>query len=323
MAAARRTAEEAQAIDAAFQERVRRNFEMLSEAVRLMGTVAAAPSPAPVAPLAPARPSPATFSASAAFTQAPRPAPVVEPPVEVEEPTPVALEPAAEVAAEPQDAEAEDLVLDEIAAPARKPGRARARPEPAAETAEPPETAGKSASPLAARLGLRPRLKLTPTASDAEFSQVFEAAGGLPPAETRGDGWTWKDLLATVDGGPAGAEDLAPSLAAELADMGVDPGKLLPKARIEEVAAAVQTGDLDGARQVVKKLAPAATRRIVRRLFTDEALKAKVAAFLDRYRGLVDDAVVQDPEGFLMAELLGGDAGRIYLLLDAAVGDNA
>jgi hypothetical protein len=49
MAHARRTAEEAQAIDAAFQDRVRRNFEMLSEAVRLMGTVAAAPPP-PLAP---------------------------------------------------------------------------------------------------------------------------------------------------------------------------------------------------------------------------------------------------------------------------------
>ncbi|MDE2488077.1 MAG: polar localization protein TipN, partial [Alphaproteobacteria bacterium] len=50
MAHAHRTAEEAQAIDAAFQERVRRNFEMLSEAVRLMGAATAA---APLAPLAP------------------------------------------------------------------------------------------------------------------------------------------------------------------------------------------------------------------------------------------------------------------------------
>ena len=31
--------------------------------------------------------------------------------------------------------------------------------------------------------------------------------------------------------------------------------------------------------------------------------------------------MVRDPEGFLMATLLGDDAGRIYLLLDAAAGD--
>ncbi|MFZ4066998.1 MAG: polar localization protein TipN, partial [Phenylobacterium sp.] len=65
---ARRTATETQAIDAAFQDRVRRNFEMLSEAVKMMGTVAAtgappAPSTAPAAPLArlsvpPAEPAP-------------------------------------------------------------------------------------------------------------------------------------------------------------------------------------------------------------------------------------------------------------------------
>ena len=41
---ARRTAEETQAIDAAFQERVSRNYEMLSEAVRLMGSVASSAS---------------------------------------------------------------------------------------------------------------------------------------------------------------------------------------------------------------------------------------------------------------------------------------
>ena len=40
LASARRAAEETQAIDQAFQERVRRNYEMLSEAVQLMGVVA-------------------------------------------------------------------------------------------------------------------------------------------------------------------------------------------------------------------------------------------------------------------------------------------
>ena len=42
---ARRTADETQAIDEAFQERVRRNYDMLSEAVRLMGSVATAGAP--------------------------------------------------------------------------------------------------------------------------------------------------------------------------------------------------------------------------------------------------------------------------------------
>lgn len=176
-----------------------------------------------------------------------------------------------------------------------------------------------------ADLGLRPRLKLTPTATDAEFASVFEAAGGmsaeLPEPAHEGESWTWKDLLASIDGADAEGERLQDILGDELTRMGVEPAKLLPKARIDEIAAAVQTGDIDGAREVVKRLAPAATRRIARRLFTDEAIKRQVQVYVRRYQTLVDDAVVRDPEGFLMATLLGDEAGRLYLLLDAAAGD--
>src|SRR6201999_3616249 len=103
-------------------------------------------------------------------------------------------------------------------------------------TAEPPEDPG-----------LRPRLKLklTPTATDEEFAAVFEAAGGVgaEPAEPahEGESWTWKDLLASIDGADAEGERLQDLLAHEVAQMGVDPVKLLPKARIDEIAAAVQT----------------------------------------------------------------------------------
>jgi hypothetical protein len=272
---------------------VRRNFEMLSEAVRLMGAgVAAAPAPLrpapePSAPVAAASPPP-----PAAAKRAERPAPPPEP----EEP----------------DLELEDLVEPAPKAKAAKPAKAEKEAKP-------------TLAPLATRLGLRPRLKLTPTATDAEFSQVFEAAGGPPAAEAgpekEGEGaWSWKDLLSAIDGDGQG-EQLEARLAAELAGMGVEPDKLLPKPRIDEIAAAVQVGDHDGARQVVKRLAPAATRRIARRLFTDEAMQGQVYAYVRRYRTLVDDAVVRDPEGFLMAELLGSEAGRLYLLLDAAAGD--
>ena len=67
MDSARKAAEETQSIDAAFQDRVRRNYDMLSEAVRLMGVVAGAASttapppralaPVPVAALADPGPS--------------------------------------------------------------------------------------------------------------------------------------------------------------------------------------------------------------------------------------------------------------------------
>jgi hypothetical protein len=103
--------------------------------------------------------------------------------------------------------------------------------------------------------------------------------------------------------------------------MGIEPEKLLPKPRIDEIAAAVQTGDADGARQVVKRLAPAATRRIARKLAGDQAMKRQALTFVRRYQTLISDAAVRDPEGFLMATMLAEDAGRLFLLLDAAAGD--
>lgn len=266
MAQARRTAQEAEAIDAAFQDRVRRNFQMLSEAVRIMGVAAAAPPAAPIAPLA-AAPPPA------------------EPP------------------------------------PARKPRRA---PEP--DLALPVEEPGE----LADRIGLRNRIRFTPTATDREFSAVFETAAGAPPPappegddgdEPAGEAWTWKDLLASLDGSDSDGERLEETLAGDLAQMGVDPAKLLPQGRIEEIAAALQTGDLDGAREVVRKLAPAATRRIARRLFTDEDIRRRTEVYVRRFRTLTDDATARDPGGLALASLLEAEGGRTFLLLDAAAGD--
>lgn len=272
MAQARRTAEEAQAIDAAFQDRVRRNFEMLSEAVKLMGVAAVAAPPV-----------------------APSPSPSPSPPVRKAKAPP------------PPPAE-EDI-------------------EEALELGTPVEPAGAA---LADRIGLRNRIRLTPTATDREFSAVFEAAGG-PPAtpsgveaedgDEGGETWTWKDLLASLDGSDGEGERLEDVLGAELARMGVDPAKLLPGARIEEIAAALQTGDREGGREVVRKLAPAATRRIARRLFTDDDVKRRTEIYLRRYKTLIDDTIQRDPAGLMLSGMLAADGGRVFLLLDAAAGD--
>lgn len=272
MAQARRTAEEAQAIDAAFQDRVRRNFEMLSEAVKLMGVAAVAAPPVAASPVAP--PPPPVRKAKA-------------PPL-----------PSAE-------AEIEETL----------------------ELETPVEPAGAA---LADRIGLRNRIRLTPTATDREFSAVFEAAGGPPAApagaeaedgDEGGETWTWKDLLASLDGADGEGERLEDVLGAELARMGVDPAKLLPGARIEEIAAALQTGDREGGREVVRKLAPAATRRIARRLFTDDDVKRRTEVYLRRYKTLIDDTVQRDPAGLLLSGMLAAEGGRVFLLLDAAAGD--
>ena len=93
----------------------------------------------------------------------------------------------------------------------------------------------------------RPRLRLTPTATDAEFSTVFEQAGGRGE-EPGGEGWTWKDLLSSIDD-TEGAEPelvhapLEEALAAEIGAMGIDPSALLPRGRLHEIAVILHAQD--------------------------------------------------------------------------------
>jgi hypothetical protein len=260
LASAHRAAEETQAIDAAFQERVKRNYEMLSEAVQLMGVVAQGGKGASVLQ----RSSPAERARSRiAAAQAPRE-------------TPALSAPAADA--------------------------------PAGEAA------------------LRGRLKLTPTATDDEFKSAFETAGGQPPPSSSDESaWTWKELLTTLDGdaepgAPIDEADLGEKLFAEIEAMGVDPGALMPKGRIEEIAAAIQTGDAGGAREVVRTLAPAAIRRIARRLLSDATFRARAQALTSRYGAAITEASQRDKQGFQATALLNSNTGRAYLLLDAAAG---
>jgi hypothetical protein len=263
LGSARAAAEETQAIDAAFQERVRRNYEMLSEAVRLMGVVSGRPNGSAAAPRA--APTPIT---------APRPAPA----------------------------------LDEAARPAPLPLR---RPVPAAIEARPEPATGLN--------GLRPRLKLAPTAADANVSQVFEGAGEVA---SDGGGWTWQELLSSMDDAPVDDRKLVDRLIGEIEGLGVDPDALLPPARIDEIAATVDGGDLAGGRMVVRHLAPAAVRRLSRRTLAEPALRAHAERYVKSYALRLEEAAARrDRGGPSVSSLLAAEEGRAYLLFDAALGD--
>jgi hypothetical protein len=286
MASARRAAEETQTIDAAFQDRVRRNYDMLSEAVRLMGVVAG--SAGGVSLRAASAPPPLQQSLAQESARTPAPPPVAP-----------------------------------VAPPAERRPYARPEPSPAAE-AEARSTGDA---------GLRPRLRLTPTASDEEFKTVFDAAGGReaarrdPPAPreagepaagpTSSDGWTWRELLSSMDDeAPIDEAGLADLVLGEMDGMGIDAGALLPRARVEEIAGATHAGEVEAARRAVHRLAPAAIRRLSRRMMADRPFRAQSEHFVRRYRGLLDGA-----DRTVTSALLGSDQGRAYLLFDAAVAE--
>ena len=243
-AASQKAAADTEALDAGFQERVRRNYDMLTEAVRLMGVVSGD--------------------------------------------TPALRRREQLPAAGPAAAEADS-------------GRSRA--------ARGDEARG---------FGLRGRLKLEPM------------PGSAAPVSDRLD---WNDL---VDDGPGETPlDLdTPIMPAEAADaleeritaairrMGVDPNALLPRSRVEEAAQAVTERDPDRARQIVRRVAPAAVRSVSRRVLTDPDLRTDAEAYVRAFaRDLANRAGASDGSGVLGR--LTSDGGRAFMLLDAAIGDLA
>jgi len=248
-AASHKAAADTEALDAGFQERVRRNYDMLTEAVRLMGVVSG------------------------------------------DTPTLRRREPAPAPAAAPATVEAEV---------------ARSRPT-------------KTEEPRA--FGLRGRLKLEPMpGSSAPTAQAEDRLG-------------WNDL---VDDGPDEApldldtplmppeasDALEERVTAAIRRMGVDPNALLPRSRVEEAAQAVADHDHERARQIVRRVAPAAVRSVSRRVLTDPDLRTDAEAYVRAFsRDLRDRAGVNDGPGILGR--LTSDGGRAFLLLDAAIGDLA
>lgn len=244
-AASQKAAADTEALDSGFQERVRRNYDMLTEAVRLMGVVSGD--------------TPAIRRRDSAPIDAPS-----------------------------------------------EPGAPRERP---AKTGEP------------RGFGLRGRLKLEPM------------PGSTPPATPAADRLGWSDL---VDDGPGEApldldtpimpdadiEGLEQRVTAAIRRMGVDPNALLPRSRIEEAATAVADRDPDRARQIVRRVAPAAVRSVSRRVLTDPDLRADAEAYVRAVaRDLTARAAAGDAGG--IQGRLTSDGGRAYMLLDAAIGDLA
>jgi hypothetical protein len=100
--------------------------------------------------------------------------------------------------------------------------------------------------------------------------------------------------------------------------MGIDPTALLSHRRVEEIAVAIQSGDLDGGREVVRNLAPAAVRRLSRRLMSDAEFKAGAGTFVLGFAALLEEVRKRDAQGAEGIGLLESDQGRAFLLLDAA-----
>jgi hypothetical protein len=103
--------------------------------------------------------------------------------------------------------------------------------------------------------------------------------------------------------------------------MGIDAAALAPRARIEEIAIAIKNGGPASGRDMMRRLAPAAIRRLSRRMMADRNFHAQAERYVRRYQGLIADTASREGDGFSAQPLLGSDQGRAFLLLDAALAE--
>ncbi|UDF04213.1 tipN [Asticcacaulis sp. AND118] len=280
--AARKAALETESVDQAFQERVKRNYDMLTEAVRLMGVISAQPLPTP--PPAPnpyverfERPRESLSSRSAA----PEARPATTRPERTERPR---------------------RGLDPLEAPLDA-------PRPLASTASAPQP-GRSAARPQSGLSWRDLLNgMDGREASNREAPIREPARKPEPAPAP---------VPVEDATPDNLDDL---MIAEVASMGVDAQTLLNRSRLEEIIAAIVADDNEGARLVLRRIAPAAIRRLSRRLTTDATLRDQAQDFVTFYDRQINIALLtRDPRSAL-GEILGTPTGRTYLLFDAAISD--
>ena len=100
--------------------------------------------------------------------------------------------------------------------------------------------------------------------------------------------------------------------------MGVDPNALLPRARIEDAAFALSRQDIVRARQIVRRVAPAAVRSVNRRVTADADLNAEILNYIERFSAVLAD--YGEDQNAVNARLA-TDEGRAFLIFDAALGE--
>jgi hypothetical protein len=219
---------------------------------------------------------------------------------------------------------------------------------PAPQPAPQPAPTRPAAPPL--------RLRLTPQNSPLNSGAETRPSPGPQPAPppvskpsparanaNAQDGWSWRELLNGMEGRepaagtaattqPAPATGVQPPLdpefdslddlmIAEVNAMGVDAASLLSRARIEETIGAIVAEDNEGARMVVRRVAPAAIRRLSRRLLSDAQLRQQANDFATFYDQQINMALMSKDVNKALNEVLSNDSGRAYLLLDAAISD--
>jgi hypothetical protein len=327
--AGRKAADETAALDNAFQDRLRDSYSALGEVVQRLGGlsgVVAMPMPVPVAapvmaPLPPPPPPPPLPQVQAPEPKLEvQPSPVAPPPL----PRPENKQP-------PQVREAPQVTLRGMQDPVAKTEPAPSAPETVVKAPTLPAAKVPEATPVVSPQVIAPQPSQAnkdqasgqPTSSapsqpipsapapsklkisspvpieDDPFAEL--QIGRAPPATGEG-GWSWKQVLSTLDAKGAKVEaNKISNLIAELKLETSLPDKTLDRLR------AMASRSRDQARRGARELVTDEVRAMRRKLTSDPDLRAAIVRYVEERR-----------EAAARGRLAGNEA-RIYLVADAAL----
>jgi len=208
------------------------------------------------------------------------------------------------------------------------------------QMAEIPERLSRLSAALAEHAAVLERVPAAPWADQARPSEppavlaeaapapsrlklfAVEAAEAEPQwavSATRGPADDVAHEFAASEGAPpppaSGGEALEQRLRAELAAWGIQPGRAIPKRQLDDACRLVAAGQAAEARERVAAAAGSVVRRLAQRAAAHPQFGRDAQAYVEQF---ARENLQGGGEG--AAESLGSGAGRLYLLLDAALG---
>ncbi len=136
------------------------------------------------------------------------------------------------------------------------------------------------------------------------------------------DGWTWKDLLSSLDGGPSAHEETLANIEGVIAALNIKPTAALPDEVLVDILATYRAEGAGAATALTLRMAPASVRRLGTHLEKTPSFKSDANDFVRTYGLHLEDALHHDNLATgdrALKKLLLSDTGRAYLILRAAL----
>jgi hypothetical protein len=335
-AAARQAAEETEALDKAFQDRVKRNYEMLQESVNLMGVLSGKPNANTALKSAPLpRPKPLT---SLGLPKQNLPTPPLEP---NPEPSPEAqnftarpklrLSPIDEEPSQSTGDKPEQIPVMPVVEVAKSAGAAPSKTDSwswrevfSGINNEPisSQVQGSTHSePLfdedlqdddlgSLELILKTRTPNNGSSQDLKNAAIFEGSENVNPAS---------EIISPPH--DPDFDQMDDSIMQALSELKVDLGVLLGKSRLEDITKVWLMDEAKGARALIRRNAPTIVRKLAKLISNDRMLDTQARRFVTNFERQVTVALIRRNPKESILELFQTDMGRAYLLFDSALID--